>query len=154
PKTPGDRARTARASSRGRRGGRGGRSHPGRHGRCRDRAVARAAGRQEGDGGGGLAARTAGPAHPFRGEWRRGTSRSAAGAAAPGNVQPARRVAYEVIAAVRETDAYANLLLPVKLERAGLHGGDAALATELTYGTLRQRGYYDAVIEHAAGRSV
>src|SRR5690606_33472417 len=51
-------------------------------------------------------------------------------------------------------DAYANLLLPVKLERAGLHGADAGLATELTYGTLRQRGYYDAVIELAAGRSV
>lgn len=69
-------------------------------------------------------------------------------------VQPARRIAYEVIAAVRESDAYANLLLPVKLERAKLHGADAALATELTYGTLRQRGYYDAVIEIAAGRPV
>ena len=55
--------------------------------------------------------------------------------------------------AVRETDAYANLLLPVKLERARLNPQDAALATELTYGTLRQQGYYDAVIELAAGRS-
>ena len=55
--------------------------------------------------------------------------------------------------AVRETDAYANLLLPVKLERARLTPQDAALATELTYGTLRQQGYYDAVIELAAGRS-
>jgi 16S rRNA (cytosine967-C5)-methyltransferase len=55
--------------------------------------------------------------------------------------------------AVRETDAYANLLLPVKLERARLGAQDAALATELTYGTLRQQGYYDAVIELAAGRS-
>ena len=55
--------------------------------------------------------------------------------------------------AVRETDAYANLLLPVKLERARLTAQDAALATELTYGTLRQQGYYDAVIELAAGRS-
>lgn len=69
-------------------------------------------------------------------------------------VQPARRIAYEVIAAVRESDAYANLLLPVKLERAKLSGADAALATELTYGTLRMRGYYDAVISAAAGRSV
>lgn len=33
-------------------------------------------------------------------------------------VQPARRIAYEVISAVRESDAYANLLLPVKLDRA------------------------------------
>jgi 16S rRNA (cytosine967-C5)-methyltransferase len=63
-------------------------------------------------------------------------------------------VAYEVISAVRESDAYANLLLPVKLERAGLYGPDAGLATELTYGTLRRQGYYDAVIAIAAGRSV
>lgn len=67
-------------------------------------------------------------------------------------IQPARRVAYEVIHAVSESDAYANLLLPVKLERAGLRGPDAGLATELTYGTLRQLGYYDRVIEIAAGR--
>lgn len=70
-----------------------------------------------------------------------------------GRVQPARRIALEVIMAVRETDAYANLLLPVKLERARLNPQDAALATELTYGTLRQQGYYDAVIELAAKRS-
>ncbi len=54
---------------------------------------------------------------------------------------------------MRESDAYANLLLPVKLERAKLEAQDAALATELTYGTLRMRGYYDAVIELAAGRT-
>ncbi|HEY0259829.1 MAG TPA: transcription antitermination factor NusB [Lacisediminihabitans sp.] len=71
-----------------------------------------------------------------------------------GRVQPARRVALEVILAVRESDAYANLLLPVKLERARLTPQDAALATELTYGTLRQQGYYDAVIELAANRPV
>jgi len=68
-------------------------------------------------------------------------------------VQPARRVAFEVITAVRTSDAYANLLLPVKLERSKLGAQDAALATELTYGTLRQQGYYDAVIELVAGRS-
>ena len=69
-------------------------------------------------------------------------------------VQPARRVAFEVIRAVTESDAYANLLLPVKLDRAGLSGPDAALATELTYGTLRQQGFYDRVIENAAGRPI
>ncbi|HUG50731.1 MAG TPA: transcription antitermination factor NusB, partial [Terrimesophilobacter sp.] len=67
-------------------------------------------------------------------------------------IQPARRVAYEVISAVRESDAYANLLLPVRLDRAKLSGPDAALATELTYGTLRMIGYYDRVIELAARR--
>jgi 16S rRNA (cytosine967-C5)-methyltransferase len=67
-------------------------------------------------------------------------------------IQPARRVAYEVISAVRETDAYANLLLPVRLARTGLSGADAGLATELAYGTLRMMGYYDRVIELAARR--
>jgi len=69
-------------------------------------------------------------------------------------IQPARRIALEVILAVRESDAYANLLLPVKLQRAKLSSADAALATELTYGTLRRQGYYDAVIALAAGRPV
>ena len=69
-------------------------------------------------------------------------------------VQPARRIALEVILAVRESDAYANLLLPVKLQRAKLSAADAGLATELTYGTLRRQGYYDAVIALAAGRAV
>ena len=68
-------------------------------------------------------------------------------------VQPARRVALDVIMAVRESDAYANLLLPVRLERAGLSGADAALATELTYGTLRRQGYSDEIIALAAGRA-
>ena len=70
------------------------------------------------------------------------------------SVQPARRIALEVIAAVREDDAYANLLLPVKLERARLDPADAALTTELAYGTLRMQGYYDAVIAIAADRSI
>jgi 16S rRNA (cytosine967-C5)-methyltransferase len=71
-----------------------------------------------------------------------------------GRVQPARRIAFEVITAVRESDAYANLLLPVKLQRARLSSQDAAFATELSYGTLRRQGYYDAVIEIAAGRPI
>ena len=61
-------------------------------------------------------------------------------------VQPARRIAYEVLRAVREDDAYANLLLPSLLADAGLAPADAGLATELTYGTLRLRGYYDRVL--------
>jgi 16S rRNA (cytosine967-C5)-methyltransferase len=69
-------------------------------------------------------------------------------------VQPARRIALEVIAAVRADDAYANLLLPSKIAAARLDAADAGLATELTYGTLRMRGYYDRVIELASGRGV
>ncbi|RFA14871.1 methyltransferase [Subtercola boreus] len=63
-------------------------------------------------------------------------------------------MAFEVIRAVREDDAYANLLLPTKLARAKLSTADAGLATELTYGTLRLRGYYDRVIELAANRRI
>ncbi|GLK18576.1 RsmB/NOP family class I SAM-dependent RNA methyltransferase [Herbiconiux flava] len=72
----------------------------------------------------------------------------------PGAVQPARRVALDVIAAVRADDAYANLLLPVRIADARLSPADAGLATELTYGTLRRRGYYDRVIELASGRPI
>ena len=68
-------------------------------------------------------------------------------------VQPARAVAFDVLRAVNESDAYANLLLPTAIDRAGLSAADAGLATELTYGTLRRVGYYDAVIELAAQRS-
>ncbi|MCU1578674.1 MAG: rRNA small subunit methyltransferase [Rhodoglobus sp.] len=68
--------------------------------------------------------------------------------------QPARRIALDVIMAVRDSDAYANLLLPVRLGRAKLSPEDAGLATELTYGTLRMQGYYDRVIALAAGRDV
>ncbi|MFJ6679357.1 RsmB/NOP family class I SAM-dependent RNA methyltransferase [Microbacterium sp. NPDC091382] len=66
----------------------------------------------------------------------------------------ARDVAYAVIRSVGEDDAYANLLLPRELERARLSTADAALATELTYGTLRRVGTYDAIIEIAASRPV
>jgi 16S rRNA (cytosine967-C5)-methyltransferase len=70
------------------------------------------------------------------------------------SAQPARRIALDVIMAVRDSDAYANLLLPVRLGRAKLSEADAGLATELTYGTLRMQGYYDRVIALAAGRAV
>ena len=67
-------------------------------------------------------------------------------------VQAARRVAFSVLRAVQEDDAYANLLLPREIERAHLDASDAALATELAYGTLRAIGTYDAVVRIAAGR--
>ncbi|WP_314648195.1 transcription antitermination factor NusB [uncultured Microbacterium sp.] len=69
-------------------------------------------------------------------------------------MQPARRVAYRVLRAVSESDAYANLALPPAINEAGLTPQDAALATELTYGTLRRRGTYDAIIAAAADRTV
>ncbi|WP_413782938.1 RsmB/NOP family class I SAM-dependent RNA methyltransferase [Microbacterium sp. YJN-G] len=69
-------------------------------------------------------------------------------------IQPARWVAYDVLRAVSDSDAYANLLLPKLIVEAGLNAQDAALATELAYGTLRRRGTYDAIIADAAGRPV
>ena len=65
---------------------------------------------------------------------------------------PARDVAFEVLRAVREDDAYANLVLPVLLRRRGLDARDAGLATELTYGTLRGQGLYDAVVARCTDR--
>lgn len=69
-------------------------------------------------------------------------------------MNPARRVAFDTIRAVHDTDAYANLLLPHEIGRAGLSPADAGLATELTYGTLRRQGTYDAIVADAAGRGV
>jgi 16S rRNA (cytosine967-C5)-methyltransferase len=63
-----------------------------------------------------------------------------------------RTLAWEVLRDVEVNDAYANLLLPNKLARTRLSGLDAGLATELTYGTLRGIGFYDAVIDAAAQR--
>jgi 16S rRNA (cytosine967-C5)-methyltransferase len=65
---------------------------------------------------------------------------------------PAREVALEVLRAVADRGAYANLLLPSLLAERGLPGRDAALATELAYGTLRGRGTYDAVLAACSTR--
>jgi len=67
-------------------------------------------------------------------------------------LDPARQVAFDVLRAVTERDAYANLALPALLRERGISGRDAAFATELTYGTCRSRGLLDAIISTAAGR--
>jgi 16S rRNA (cytosine967-C5)-methyltransferase len=61
-------------------------------------------------------------------------------------------VAYDILRAVADRDAYANLLLPALLTERGLTGRDAAFATELTYGTLRGRGTYDAIVAACSDR--
>ena len=63
-----------------------------------------------------------------------------------------RRIAYDVLKAVRDREAYANLLLPRLLADRQLAGRDAALATELAYGTLRGQGTYDAVLAACSDR--
>jgi 16S rRNA (cytosine967-C5)-methyltransferase len=60
--------------------------------------------------------------------------------------------ALELLTAVRVRNAYANLALPAILRRHRLRDRDAALATELGYGTLRARGLLDAVLEACIDR--
>ena len=62
-------------------------------------------------------------------------------------------MAYDVLWAVDQRDAYANLLLPALLRERGIEGRDAALATELTYGTLRGLQTYDAILDLCSDRS-
>jgi 16S rRNA (cytosine967-C5)-methyltransferase len=59
-----------------------------------------------------------------------------------------------VLRGVAERDAYANLLLPALLRERGLTGRDAALATELSYGTLRGQGSYDAILAVCSDRDL
>ncbi|NUS12283.1 MAG: rRNA cytosine-C5-methyltransferase, partial [Streptomyces sp.] len=74
---------------------------------------------------------------------------------------PVRVLAFEALRAVDERDAYANLVLPGLLRAAereaaakgrGFDRRDAALATELVYGTLRNQGTYDAVLAACVDR--
>ncbi|MEV8568903.1 transcription antitermination factor NusB [Streptomyces sp. NPDC051322] len=67
-----------------------------------------------------------------------------------------RILAFEALRAVDDRDAYANLVLPPLLKKARenpqFDGRDAALATELVYGTLRRQGTYDAIISACIDR--
>ncbi|MFF8033198.1 RsmB/NOP family class I SAM-dependent RNA methyltransferase [Streptomyces sp. NPDC016626] len=69
---------------------------------------------------------------------------------------PVRFLAFEALRAVDERDAYANLVLPPLLRKAreneDFDARDAALATELVYGTLRRQGTYDAVVAACVDR--
>ncbi|MER7174127.1 RsmB/NOP family class I SAM-dependent RNA methyltransferase [Streptomyces mesophilus] len=70
---------------------------------------------------------------------------------------PVRILAFEALRAVDERDAYANLVLPPLLRKAreknaDFDARDAALATELVYGTLRRQGTYDAIIATCVDR--
>ena len=64
-----------------------------------------------------------------------------------------RRVAFNVLQAVHEKDAYSNLVLPAALDDLGVSARDAGLATEITYGALRRQGSLDAVIDACASRT-
>jgi 16S rRNA (cytosine967-C5)-methyltransferase len=60
--------------------------------------------------------------------------------------------AFDVLVAVREEDAYANLLLAAVLRERQLTGRDAAFTTELVSGTIRRQGTYDAVLRACVDR--
>lgn len=67
---------------------------------------------------------------------------------------PARLTAFQIMQAVTTEDAYANLVLPTRIRRNKLDRQDAAFATELTYGTLRSIGTYDAILAACVDRSL
>ncbi|MDO4664748.1 MAG: transcription antitermination factor NusB [Actinomycetaceae bacterium] len=69
-------------------------------------------------------------------------------------VDSARELAVEILVAVDEDDAYANLLLPARLRQRNLRGRDAAFCTELTYGTLRDRDRIDTILSVVSTRPV
>lgn len=75
-------------------------------------------------------------------------------APAASGVDASRRAAYDTLAAVRRSDAYANLVLPGMLRDRRIKGRDAAFATELAYGTLRSSGRLDRVIAAASSRAL
>lgn len=99
-------------------------------------------------GSGHRASRSGRPSRPGNG----GPPARRAGPNRPPVTDPARAAALELLAAVRERDAYANLALPAILRRARLSGRDAALATELGYGSCRAMGLLDAVIDACSDR--
>lgn len=65
---------------------------------------------------------------------------------------PARLVAFEVLRAVSEKDAYANLVMPARIRHHHLDRRDAGFATELAYGALRAQGTYDAILARCVDR--
>jgi 16S rRNA (cytosine967-C5)-methyltransferase len=81
-----------------------------------------------------------------------GPPRGRSGPPRPPEVDPTRQAALELLTAVRVRDAYANLAMPAILRRYRLRDRDAALATELGYGTLRATGLLDAVIDECTDR--
>jgi len=72
----------------------------------------------------------------------------------PERADPVRRAVFDVLLAVAKRGAYANLLLPSVLRERRLTGRDAALATELCYGTLRGQGTYDAILGVCSDRRI
>jgi 16S rRNA (cytosine967-C5)-methyltransferase len=99
--------------------------------------------------------------HGQRGAGQRGSRAAASRPGGTGRLaprrrgaEPARRAAYDVLIAVTSRDAYANLMLSARLAESRMTDQDAALTTELVYGTLRGLSCYDAIIGACADRDV
>src|SRR5690348_1457984 len=92
--------------------------------------------------------------------WRRRTGRAGrdcprvSGSARANGMADPRRVAFDLLRAVAADGAYANLTLPGLISAAGLDTRDAALATELGYGTLRAAGTLDDIVAACTDRAV
>jgi 16S rRNA (cytosine967-C5)-methyltransferase len=67
------------------------------------------------------------------------------------NAADPRRTAFEVLRRV-DQGAYADLTLDARLNRGGMAQRDRALATELVYGVLRQRGRLDYALSRFCQR--
>jgi len=69
-------------------------------------------------------------------------------------VSPARLIATHVLERVESNGAFADLALAAELDRRRAPTRDAALATELVYGTLRWQRYLDWVLQPHANRAL
>ncbi len=66
----------------------------------------------------------------------------------------ARRVAVAVSEQIRADEAYSNLALPPAIRKARLDARDAALATDLVYGSHRVQGQLDVIIWYSTNKSI
>lgn len=91
---------------------------------------------------------------PQRPRRQRRDTEGIVGAGTQLGVDKPRLVAYETLQRVNQDDAFANLVLPKALRQHRVEGRDAAFATELTYGALRNEGLVDAVIAECSSRAL
>lgn len=66
----------------------------------------------------------------------------------------ARDTALQVLTAVEQEGAYSNLLLNGAIQKAGLSGTDAGLATELVYGTISRLNTIDYFLEQFVAKGL
>lgn len=97
--------------------------------------------------GQGRGGRRPGPAAGQRSKRPNADAAARAGAEAVPNP---RRLAVEALLRIEHDGAYANLLLPTLLGRSGLSERDRAFATQLVYGTVRNRRACDWFVDRYA----